>query len=566
MCMARDLSRREFLRKGATAALGFAGLAGCSRDSNSIFNPYSSSADVLKQYADKYIPGVASLCNAAEKKEPYSSGLETLAREMYSEAKAIQTEYGSDDGFKVKYSSSPGLASATKSGDVDGNDSVNIFDLLEILKVLSGRKPATAASDVNKDGYTNIFDLLSLLQRLADPDADWDGPSIDVYLDDQLLETPVALQKDSNSHFQLKVEVYDEKSGVEYYKTMVTLEDGTSQEFENLPEIDLPAIPGAYDILVEATDVSGNKSTLERTFTSVPLDAFYGQITETLSGQRLSDLEVELTMPNGAKHTTQTNHMGAYSFDVPSTPGYSTIKIPGHQDGHEPMYNYENSWVELDKTSSENVQMIREAEDPDNPGYDLLEHLKWVNGDGGSPGWQMIRWHDDAYPLKVFWDRENAPSDKLVDLLKGGWDLWEEAINEQIAPDFYIPSLFEEVDEMPEMGIYCTWDCDRFAEFYFDEWHPQTNPEHYLKGRVEWNPSINDNINLPGVEPGYAALGAHEFGHALIVSNSPKRNHIMYAGFTTEETLKPAAFEALTAAVIYRLKSGTILLNYSKEG
>jgi cohesin domain-containing protein/dockerin type I repeat protein/putative Ig domain-containing protein/Big-like domain-containing protein len=52
-------------------------------------------------------------------------------------------------------------------GDVDGSGSVNIFDLLELLQVLSGAKESSTSSDVNGDGSTNIFDLLSLLGILA---------------------------------------------------------------------------------------------------------------------------------------------------------------------------------------------------------------------------------------------------------------------------------------------------------------------------------------------------------------------------------------------------------------
>ena len=53
------------------------------------------------------------------------------------------------------------------AGDVDANGSINIFDLLELLQILSGGKPATDSSDVTGDGSTNIFDLLSLLGILA---------------------------------------------------------------------------------------------------------------------------------------------------------------------------------------------------------------------------------------------------------------------------------------------------------------------------------------------------------------------------------------------------------------
>ncbi len=52
-------------------------------------------------------------------------------------------------------------------GDVDGTGIINIFDLLELLRVLGGSKPASGASDVDVNGVTNIFDLLALLRLLA---------------------------------------------------------------------------------------------------------------------------------------------------------------------------------------------------------------------------------------------------------------------------------------------------------------------------------------------------------------------------------------------------------------
>ena len=53
-------------------------------------------------------------------------------------------------------------------GDVDGNDKVDIFDLLQLLKVLSGKSESPFA-DVNRDGKTDIFDLLALLKLLSAP-------------------------------------------------------------------------------------------------------------------------------------------------------------------------------------------------------------------------------------------------------------------------------------------------------------------------------------------------------------------------------------------------------------
>ncbi|KPJ58767.1 MAG: hypothetical protein AMJ46_13645, partial [Latescibacteria bacterium DG_63] len=52
-------------------------------------------------------------------------------------------------------------------GDVDGNAKVDIFDLLELLKVLGGSVQPGVFSDVDVNGKTDIFDLLELLKILA---------------------------------------------------------------------------------------------------------------------------------------------------------------------------------------------------------------------------------------------------------------------------------------------------------------------------------------------------------------------------------------------------------------
>jgi hypothetical protein len=57
-------------------------------------------------------------------------------------------------------------------GDVDGNGKIDIFDLLELLKVLGGRLSLTSnprlalASDVDANAKVDIFDLLALLKLL----------------------------------------------------------------------------------------------------------------------------------------------------------------------------------------------------------------------------------------------------------------------------------------------------------------------------------------------------------------------------------------------------------------
>jgi PKD repeat protein len=54
-----------------------------------------------------------------------------------------------------------------KPGDIDQNITINIFDVLELLKVLGGSVEESPASDVNLDGKTDIFDVLELLKLLA---------------------------------------------------------------------------------------------------------------------------------------------------------------------------------------------------------------------------------------------------------------------------------------------------------------------------------------------------------------------------------------------------------------
>ena len=54
-----------------------------------------------------------------------------------------------------------------QKGDVSGDGNVNIFDLLDLLKVLGDTGSVGGEADVNGDGKTDIFDLLELLKVLA---------------------------------------------------------------------------------------------------------------------------------------------------------------------------------------------------------------------------------------------------------------------------------------------------------------------------------------------------------------------------------------------------------------
>ena len=52
-------------------------------------------------------------------------------------------------------------------GDVNGDSKTNIFDLLELLGVLSEVKDPPSAADLDRNDIVNIFDLLELLKLLC---------------------------------------------------------------------------------------------------------------------------------------------------------------------------------------------------------------------------------------------------------------------------------------------------------------------------------------------------------------------------------------------------------------
>ena len=56
---------------------------------------------------------------------------------------------------------------SVRPGDMDNNGKVDIFDLLDLLKILGGTQQASGAADTNGDGKVDIFDLLELLKILA---------------------------------------------------------------------------------------------------------------------------------------------------------------------------------------------------------------------------------------------------------------------------------------------------------------------------------------------------------------------------------------------------------------
>jgi hypothetical protein len=60
------------------------------------------------------------------------------------------------------------MGTQTPYGDVNQDESINIFDLLAILRQMSGSEPATEHSDLDANGKTDIFDLLAILRLFGD--------------------------------------------------------------------------------------------------------------------------------------------------------------------------------------------------------------------------------------------------------------------------------------------------------------------------------------------------------------------------------------------------------------
>jgi len=60
-----------------------------------------------------------------------------------------------------------GTVTFSVPGDADGNGKIDIFDLLQLLKILSGSAQPTGGADVDGNKKIDIFDLLALLKKLA---------------------------------------------------------------------------------------------------------------------------------------------------------------------------------------------------------------------------------------------------------------------------------------------------------------------------------------------------------------------------------------------------------------
>ena len=86
----------------------------------------------------------------------------------------------------ISYSKTPAGVSSTYRGDINEDGQVNIFDLLEMLKLIASepetdRQRQIANVDKSADGNVNIFDLLSMLMLLGsgeEPEEIFWGPAI----------------------------------------------------------------------------------------------------------------------------------------------------------------------------------------------------------------------------------------------------------------------------------------------------------------------------------------------------------------------------------------------------
>ncbi len=101
------------------------------------------------------------------------AGSGTIAKLNFNIKTPMQS--GETTTLQVKLSDQTELASLTMtareftgpSADVSGDGKEDVFDLLDLLKVLGGSVPKSVFSDVNDDGKTDIFDLLEILRQLS---------------------------------------------------------------------------------------------------------------------------------------------------------------------------------------------------------------------------------------------------------------------------------------------------------------------------------------------------------------------------------------------------------------
>ncbi|MEA2063445.1 MAG: dockerin type I domain-containing protein [Gemmatimonadota bacterium] len=89
--------------------------------------------------------------------------LEGVSSEVQPEFFIFDIKANDPENDNIELYSDTGI----EPGDVTGDGVINIFDLLGLLKELTGASEKSPGSDCNGDGVVNIFDLLCLLRILA---------------------------------------------------------------------------------------------------------------------------------------------------------------------------------------------------------------------------------------------------------------------------------------------------------------------------------------------------------------------------------------------------------------
>src|SRR3989338_4807191 len=157
--MARNISRRSFILGGLGALAGAACSEGLERLTCPPIRISRRAVSSLEEYVNLYQSELKQYSNSELEGSRYSNDLENTLNDMAFDAHRLTP----------KYTNSPVLASASEPirGDFNNNGKADIFDLLELLKVLAGKMPSDTKYDLDNNSKVNIFDLLEHLKILS---------------------------------------------------------------------------------------------------------------------------------------------------------------------------------------------------------------------------------------------------------------------------------------------------------------------------------------------------------------------------------------------------------------
>ena len=68
--------------------------------------------------------------------------------------------------------------SAKNWADVNGDETVNISDVVAVINTISGNKSFMDTADVNCDGNVNISDVVAVVNIMAGQETDMDDPAV----------------------------------------------------------------------------------------------------------------------------------------------------------------------------------------------------------------------------------------------------------------------------------------------------------------------------------------------------------------------------------------------------